>query len=41
MAYAGGAEQILVALEASGVSGSLVHWERLVVIATRRWSSRR
>jgi FkbM family methyltransferase len=33
MAYAGGAEQMLLALEASGVSGSLVHWERLVVIS--------
>jgi FkbM family methyltransferase len=33
MTYAGGAEQTLLALEASGVNGSLVHWERLVVIS--------
>jgi FkbM family methyltransferase len=33
MTYASGAEEMLLALEASGVSGSLVHWERLLVIS--------
>ncbi len=33
MTYAYGAEEMLVALEASGVSGSRVHWERLLVIS--------
>ena len=33
MTYAYGAEEMLLALEASGVSGSLVHWERLLVIS--------
>jgi FkbM family methyltransferase len=33
MIHACGAEEMLVALEESGVSGSLVHWERLLVIS--------
>lgn len=33
MTYACGAEEMLLALKASGVSGSLVHWKRLLVIS--------
>jgi FkbM family methyltransferase len=33
MTYACSAEEMLLALEASGVSGSLVNWERLLVIS--------